>query len=70
MKWKFVGLPGGYDLQIVSTESERDRFAQYCKAQKIRYGLVRVDEDGVRVDLPACASCPHAAGVRERGPER
>ena len=47
MKWKFVSLESGWDLQIVATEAERDRFARHCADQGIRYGVVRVDEDGV-----------------------
>ena len=65
MRWKFVSLTSGWDLQIVTTAEERDRFIQYCKKEGIRYGLVRVDGDGVYTDLPACASCTHArSGVR------
>jgi hypothetical protein len=70
MKWKFVSLESGWDLQIVTTESERDRFARYCKDQGIRYGLVRVDEHGVYGE-GVCADCVHAlAAGRERGPAR
>ncbi len=58
MKWKFVNLQTGWDIQIVSTESERDRFIRHCRDQRIRYGLVRVDEDGVYGDLPdTCSKC-------------
>lgn len=50
MKWKFVNLQTGGDIQIVSTESERDRFMRYCNRQRIRCGLVRVDVMGIVVE--------------------
>jgi hypothetical protein len=52
MKWKFVDLRSGWDIQILSTGSERDRFMRYCNNQRIRCGLVRVDVTGVVVEHP------------------
>ncbi len=53
MKWKFVSLQSGWDIQIVSTERERDRFIRHCIDQRIRCGLVRVEEDvGIFVEHP------------------
>ncbi|HIH03025.1 MAG TPA: hypothetical protein HA263_03945, partial [Methanoregulaceae archaeon] len=49
---KFVSLESGWDLQIVTTESERDRFMRYCNRERIRCGLVRVDETGIVVEHP------------------
>jgi hypothetical protein len=53
MRWKFVSLESGGDIQIVTTESERDRFIRYCCDHRIRCGLVRVDETGIAVENPA-----------------
>ncbi len=53
MKWKFVSLQSGRDIQIVATESERDRFMRHCNRQRIRCGLVRVEETGIVVEWPA-----------------
>ncbi|MEN6342201.1 MAG: hypothetical protein ABFC89_06525 [Methanospirillum sp.] len=53
MRWKFVNLESGGDIQIVTTMSERDRFMRYCNDQRIRCGLIRVDETGVVVENPA-----------------
>ena len=52
MRWKFVSLKSGGDIQIVTTMSERDRFMRYCIDQRIRCGLIRVDETGVVVEHP------------------
>ncbi|MEN6518173.1 MAG: hypothetical protein ABFC38_08240 [Methanospirillum sp.] len=52
MRWKFVDLRGGGDIQIVTTESERDRFVRYCSREQIRCGLLRVEETGIVVELP------------------
>ena len=52
MRWKFVNLASGGDIQIVTTESERDRFMRYCTRERIRCGLIRVDETGVAVEHP------------------
>ena len=67
MKWKFVSLESGWDLQIVATEAERDRFARHCADQGIRYGVVRVDEHGVYGEGPCPADCARAP---ERRPAR
>lgn len=48
----FVSLQSGGSIQIVSTKSERDRFMRYCNRERIRCGLVRVDETGNVVELP------------------
>ncbi len=53
MKWQFVSLQSGGAIQIVASESERDRFKRYCARQRIRCGLIRVDETGVVVEHPA-----------------
>ena len=50
MKWKFIDLRSGGDIQRVSTESERDRFVRYCRRERIRCGLLRVEETGVAVE--------------------
>ncbi len=52
MRWQFVSLQSGGVIQIVSTESERDRFMRYCNRERIRCGLVRVDETGIVVEHP------------------
>ena len=52
MRWLFVGFQSGDVIQIVTTESERDRFMRYCNRERIRCGLVRVDETGNVVELP------------------
>ncbi|MEN6343139.1 MAG: hypothetical protein ABFC89_11345 [Methanospirillum sp.] len=52
MRWKFVSLESGWDIQIVTTMSERDRFMRYCNRERIRCGLVRVDETGIVVEHP------------------
>ena len=52
MRWKFVSLHSGGDIQIVTTESERDRFMRYCNRERIRCGLIRVDETGIVVEHP------------------
>ncbi|MEN6516982.1 MAG: hypothetical protein ABFC38_02180 [Methanospirillum sp.] len=52
MRWKFVDLRGGGDIQIVTTESERDRFVRYCRREGIRCGLLRVEETGIAVECP------------------
>lgn len=49
-KWKCVDLESGRDTQIVSSESERDRFMQHCNRQRIRCGLVRVSTTGIVVE--------------------
>jgi len=36
----------------VSTASERDRFMQYCNRERIRCGLVRVNETEIVVEHP------------------
>ncbi len=53
MRWKFVNLQSGGDIQIVHTEQERDRFMRYCNRHRIRCGLLRVDETGIVVEHPA-----------------
>ncbi len=53
MRWQFVSLEGGDPIQIVSTASERDRFMRYCNRERIRCGLIRVDETGIVVEHPA-----------------
>jgi uncharacterized protein YcsI (UPF0317 family) len=53
MRWKFVNLESGGDIQVVTTESERDRFVRYCRRERIRCGLLRVDETGLAVEHPA-----------------
>ncbi len=50
MKWKFVDLASGRDIQVVPSESEGDRFARHCRRQRIRCGLLRVDECGIAVE--------------------
>ncbi len=50
MRWQFVSLQSGGVIQIVSTESERDRFMRYCNRERIRCGLIRVDETGIVVE--------------------
>ncbi|MEN6343415.1 MAG: hypothetical protein ABFC89_12765 [Methanospirillum sp.] len=52
MRWKSVSLEGGGDVQVVTTKSERDRFLRYCRRERIRCGLVRVDESGIVVEHP------------------
>jgi hypothetical protein len=52
VKWKFVSLASGGDIQVVTTESERDRFMRYCNRQWIPCGLVRVDETRIVVEHP------------------
>lgn len=52
MRWKFVSLQSGGDIQIVTTAEERDRFMRYCNRQGIRCGLLRVDETGIVVEHP------------------
>jgi hypothetical protein len=52
VKWKFVDLLSGRDIQILSSESERDRFARYCRREAIRCGLLRVEETGIAVERP------------------
>jgi len=53
MRWKFVSLQSGGDIQIVTTASERDRFMRYCNREGIRCGLLRVEETGIVVEHPA-----------------
>ena len=53
MTWLFVSLQSGRPIQIMSTESERDRFMRYCNRERIRCGLLRVDETGIVVEHPA-----------------
>lgn len=50
MRGKFVDLASGRDLQLVSSPGERDRFARYCRRERLRCGLLRVDEDGIAVE--------------------
>lgn len=50
MRWKFVSLQSGGDIQIVTTASERARFMRYCNDQGIRCGLLRVEETGIVVE--------------------
>lgn len=45
-----MSLESGGDIQVVTTESERDRFMRYCNRERIRCGLVRVDERGIVVE--------------------
>jgi hypothetical protein len=52
MRWKFVSLESGGDIQVATTESERDRFVRHCHRERIRCGLVRVDETGIAVEHP------------------
>lgn len=52
MKWQFVSLQGGSAIQIVTTAEDRDRFMRYCNRQRIRCGLIRVDETGIVVEHP------------------
>ncbi len=52
MRWVFVSLPSGGPIQIVSIQSERDRFMRYCNRERIRCGLIRVDETGIVVEHP------------------
>ena len=52
MKWKFVDLLSGRDIQVLTTETERDRFVRYCRRERIRCGLLRVDETGIAVEHP------------------
>ena len=52
MKWKFVSLESGGDIQRVTTPSERDRFIRYCRREGIRCGLLRVEETGIAVEQP------------------
>lgn len=47
-----MDLQTGGDIQIVRTVSERERFMRYCNRERIRCGLVRVDETGNVVELP------------------
>ena len=53
MRWRFLSLLSGGDIQIVSIKSERDRFMWYCNRERIRCGLVRVDETKCVVEHPA-----------------
>ena len=50
MRWQFVSLQSGGVIQIVSTASERDRFMRYCNRERIRCGLIRVEEMGIVVE--------------------
>ncbi len=52
MRWKFVSLESGGDIQIVTTESERDRFMRHCNHERIRCGLIRVEETGIVIEHP------------------
>ena len=52
MRWKFVDLLSGRDIQVLSSWSERDRFVRYCRREGIRCGLLRVDETGIAVEHP------------------
>ncbi len=52
MRWKFVSLQSGGDIQVVTTASERDRFMRYCNKERVRCDLVRVDETGCVVEHP------------------
>jgi hypothetical protein len=52
MRWKFVDLGSGRDIQVVATGSERDRFARYCRREGVRCGVLRVEEDGLVVEQP------------------
>lgn len=52
MKWKFIDLRSGWDIQILTTERERDRFIRYCNRERVRCGLLRVDEAGIVVEHP------------------
>lgn len=47
-----MDLQTGGDIQIVRTVSERERFMRYCNRERIRCGLIRVDEAGVVVEHP------------------
>ncbi len=53
MRWKFVDPRSGADIQVVTTGRERDRFTRYCNRERIRCGLVRVDETKCVVEHPA-----------------
>ena len=50
VRWLFVSLQFGGDIQIVTTTSERDRFMRCCNRERIRCGLARVDERGIVVE--------------------
>lgn len=50
MRWLFVSLTSGDPIQIVTTMSERDRFMRYCNRERIRCGLIRVEEMGIVVE--------------------
>ena len=50
MRWLFVSFQSGDVIQIVTTESERDRFMRYCNRERIRCGLIRVEEKGIVVE--------------------
>ena len=52
MKWKFVDLVSGRDVHVLTSASERDRFARYCRREGIRCGLLRVEETGIAVEHP------------------
>ena len=52
MRWLFVSFQSGGVIQIVTTESERDRFMRHCNRERIRCGLIRVDETGIVVEHP------------------
>jgi len=50
VKWKFIDLRTGWDIQITPTEQERDRFIRYCNREWVRCGLLRVEETGIVVE--------------------
>ena len=52
MRWQFVSLQSGGAIQIVHSEQERERFMRYCTRERIRCGLVRVDDTGIVVEHP------------------
>lgn len=52
MRWKFVDLGSGWDIQVLRTQSERDRFMRYCNRERIRCGLLRVEPDRIEVEHP------------------
>jgi len=52
VRWKFVDLGSGWDIQVLRTQSERDQFMRYCNRERIRCGLLRVEPDRIEVEHP------------------
>ncbi len=52
MRWQFVSLQSGGAIQIVHSKQERERFMRYCTRERIRCGLIRVDDTGIVVEHP------------------